>query len=314
MKKFTFFVFTLLIFSNVTFAQENPCATVVTPTTITTVNNGNGTCTTFYTFHLQNDVSQNPKGVMIEIITTGVGGGTILSSDCFLASNIPGGISVNTTPFTVLCTTTFTARITRYTASNGQCQGGICSMVILPVTFGSFTAVRNYSNVILKWETVTEQNNKGFEVQRKTTGNDFTTIAFVNTKANGGNSESDLSYSFNDLNTVKGISQYRIQQVDFDGKSKFTEVRTVRGEAQSSNTIVYPNPSSNGTVNVVFEVVNTQRNVTVIDMNGRIIKQWQNVISNTVQIENLTPGFYSLRVVNIETGEQLIEKIIVTKH
>jgi hypothetical protein len=48
-----------------------------------------------------------------------------------------------------------------------------------------------------------------------------------------------------------------------------------------------------------------------MDMNGRVIKQWKKVIGNTIQIENLVTGFYTLRIINTETGEQSVEKIVV---
>jgi len=49
-------------------------------------------------------------------------------------------------------------------------------------------------------------------------------------------------------------------------------------------------------------------------MNGRTVKQWKSITNNNLQIENLTPGFYNLRIVVRETGEQAIEKIVVSKN
>jgi len=42
-----------------------------------------------------------------------------------------------------------------------------------------------------------------------------------------------------------------------------------------------------------------------------MIKHWRNLMSNTLQINNLVTGFYSLRIVNTETNEQLVERIVV---
>jgi hypothetical protein len=182
----------------------------------------------------------------------------------------------------------------------------------LPVNFKSFTAARNRSVVALKWETSAEQDNSGFAVERNI-GGTWQEIAFVPTQAQGGNSSDLLTYTYNDLNTYKGISQYRLRQVDYNGMSKNSEIRSVRGEGQLTKTIVYPNPSADGKVNVVFEDANVTRNVSVIDMSGRIIKQWRNVTNNNLQIENLNAGVYSIRIVSVETGEQVVEKIVVNK-
>jgi hypothetical protein len=182
----------------------------------------------------------------------------------------------------------------------------------LPVEFKSFTATRNRSIVALKWETSVEQDNSGFVVERNI-GAVWQEISFVPSQAQGGNSSDLLTYTYNDLNTHKGISQYRLRQVDLNGRFKNSEIRSVRGEGQLGNTIVYPNPSSDGKVNVVFEDANVTRNVSVIDMSGRIIKQWRNVTNNNLQIENLSAGVYSIRIVAIETGEQVVEKIVINK-
>ncbi len=109
------------------------------------------------------------------------------------------------------------------------------------------------------------------------------------------------------------MTQYRIRQVDFDGKAKASDIRAVRGLGQSTRTIVYPNPTSDGKVNIVFEDGNTIRDISLIDMSGRVAKQWKGVTNNNIQIDNLTPGMYSLRIIDRETGEQSVEKIIVNK-
>ena len=138
-------------------------------------------------------------------------------------------------------------------------------------------------------------------------------VAFVNTQAVNGNSSDLLSYQYSDLNSTKGITQYRIKQIDFDSKSKYTEVRAIRGEGQTGKTIVYPNPTNDGKVTIVFDQVNVLRNISVIDMSGRAVRQLSNVANNNIIIDNLTPGMYSVRIVAATTGEQTVEKIIVNK-
>ncbi len=182
----------------------------------------------------------------------------------------------------------------------------------LPVSFSSFTAKRiNRSNVTLGWQTATEINNSGFALQRKMGDNTWETVAFIRSQAIAGNSNSMLAYAYNDLNASKDITQYRIQQVDIDGKSRLSEIRTVRGDGQTGKTIVYPNPSNNGNVNILFEENDAARDVMLVDMSGRILQQWRNTNSNNIQIYNLQPGVYTLRIIKMDTKEQSIEKIVV---
>ena len=44
-----------------------------------------------------------------------------------------------------------------------------------------------------------------------------------------------------------------------------------------------------------------------------IAKQKENAANNNIQIENLNAGFYSIRILNAETGEQAVEKVVVKK-
>ena len=186
----------------------------------------------------------------------------------------------------------------------------LCS--ILPVEFMSFSASRNLSIVNLKWTTGSEQNNKGFEIERLLSSGDWSTVGFVASHAPNGNSSTDLAYTFADPNNYKGISQYRLKQIDLDAKYKFSEIRSVRGLDQKGKTIIYPIPS-NGIVNIVFEDENVIRDISIADMSGRVVNQWKGISGNNFQINNLLSGMYSLKIIIRETGEQSVEKIIVNR-
>jgi hypothetical protein len=182
--------------------------------------------------------------------------------------------------------------------------------IVLPVTFTNFTATRSGNAASLKWTTATEINNRGFYVQRQSNGR-WENIGFVNSQAAGGNSTSDLSYTFTDGSLLKGVNQYRLQQVDLDGRSKYSDVRTVRNDAQASRTTVYPNPS-NGVANITFGETNTTHDVFVSDMNGRVLKQWRGVTDDNMKVDNLTPGVYMIRIIDQRSGSQANERLVVS--
>jgi hypothetical protein len=182
---------------------------------------------------------------------------------------------------------------------------------VLPVSLRSFSATRNNSTVLLRWETVTEENSRGFYIERNTGGN-WQTMGYVTTKAVNGNSNVLLSYDYTDINNAKGITQYRLREIDLDGKYSYSPIRSVRATGQKGKTIIYPNPSTDGRVNVVFNDINTTRDVSISDLNGRILKTWKGVVNN-IQINDLSAGFYTIRIIDTETGEQTVEKIVVKK-
>jgi hypothetical protein len=182
----------------------------------------------------------------------------------------------------------------------------------LPVSFKSFTAIRSNSAVLINWTTASETNNIGFEIQRLIGAGSWQSVLFIATKAPNGSSPTELAYSFIDQNGTKGITQYRIKQVDIDQRARFSEIRAVRGLGQMAKTIVYPNPSMSGSkVNILFGEKDGARDVSLIDMSGRVIRQWKGFTNNNLQIENLLPGLYNLKVILRETGEQGVEKIVV---
>jgi len=184
----------------------------------------------------------------------------------------------------------------------------------LPVLYTFFTAKRTSSRqVTLNWQTAQELNSSGFEVQRQIGSGSWQVIAFIPSQAMKGTSTSPLTYTYVDNNNANGVTQYRLRQIDIDGNSEFSVTRSVVGEGQGGKMIVYPNPSNTGKVQVVFEAVNGTRDAVLTDVSGRVVKQWSAVTNNNLQIENMTSGYYNLRVILRETGEQTIQQIIVSK-
>ncbi len=187
--------------------------------------------------------------------------------------------------------------------------------VVLPVSFASFSASRlSNTEVNIKWQTQTEVNNRGFAIQKNMGNENWQTVAFINSQATGGNSNALLTYTYRDNNNSKSITQYRIQQTDLDNRNKLSEIRSVRGINQKDNIILYPNPSRDGRMNVVFEDATGTRDMMLLDMSGRTIKQWQGIKANSIMLESLKPGIYSLKVSVRETGIVSVEKIVVSQY
>jgi hypothetical protein len=112
----------------------------------------------------------------------------------------------------------------------------------LPVELSAFAAVRQDQAARLTWTTATERNNKGFAVQASTNGREFHVLGFV---PGAGSSTKAQAYRFVDetAGRVAGTHYYRLQQLDFDGSSSYTAVRSVTfGPAQASELTASPNP------------------------------------------------------------------------
>ncbi|MFZ1517220.1 MAG: T9SS type A sorting domain-containing protein [Ignavibacteriaceae bacterium] len=117
----------------------------------------------------------------------------------------------------------------------------------LPVELTSFSATTIGKDVKLSWNTATEINNYGFEVERK--GHTSTSLSMTNWDKIGfvngnGNSNSPKNYSFVDDKVSTGKYSYRLKQIDNDGQfeySKSIEV-DINGVKKFELTQNYPNP------------------------------------------------------------------------
>jgi hypothetical protein len=131
------------------------------------------------------------------------------------------------------------ASITLNSANNMLTQGILQPYSIggtLPITGLEFYAKRlNSTTVQLDWKTLQEINNKGFSIERKKENeNNFAAMGFVNSNANGGNSSFPLQYQKLDNNNFTGNTYYRLKQEDFDGRSTYSVVRIVKGDANNN--------------------------------------------------------------------------------
>lgn len=181
------------------------------------------------------------------------GGGTTLQS----GTNIMGTVSISNvtdfSPFTLASTSAPSP---------------------LPVTWLSFTGKRTDFSVVLNWKTSQETNSEKFEIERSADGTVFTKIGEISAI---GFSRTSTSYVFEDPHTFPNQRYYyRLKQLDFNGKSVYSDVIVINGlNIQTKNNWkVYPNPV-NG--NAVFTIVSNEDrsldiiNVSIVSMNQTII-------------------------------------------
>jgi|GEM_PF-217548 len=145
---------------------------------------------------------------------------------------------------------------------------------ITPVELSSFTAAVSNSVVSLQWQTATEKNNKGFDVQRKI-GTSWETVGFVSGK---GTTSEISKYSYSDnvskLN-VKGKVTYRLRQIDFDGTAVFTkEVAVDYTSAPQSYSLSqnYPNPFNPSTTIRFALPFDSNVKISIYKVTGELVK------------------------------------------
>ncbi len=163
--------------------------------------------------------------------------------------------------------------------------------VSLPVELATFSGKIIEKNIVLFWETATEKNNYGFEVERNTASNNeensWEKIGFV---AGNGNSNSVKSYSFTDSSPREGKGTYRLKQIDLDGKYKYSkeievEYSGAKGFALEQN---YPNPF-NPTTKISYNMAK-RGNVTIKIFNS-IGEEVRELVNMTKEVGNYSVEF-----------------------
>ncbi len=116
---------------------------------------------------------------------------------------------------------------------------------ILPVELTSFTAVNKNGAVELNWQTASELNNLGFEIERKIVAGENSQWNMVGFKEGKGNTTEITNYLFvDDVSELNAATLlYRLKQIDFNGAFEYSdevEIDVTPSEFELYQN--YPNP------------------------------------------------------------------------
>ena len=191
----------------------------------------------------------------------------------------------------------------------------------LPVELTSFTAEIKNMEVSLKWNTATETNNYGFEVEKSIRNYElgikkWAKIGFV--KGNG-NSNSPKEYGYTDKSETMGKYLYRLKQVDNNGKCEYSKEVEIdlRMPNEFSLEQNYPNPFNPGTTVKYSIPADGLVNLTVYNMLGEKVENLinQNMKAGRHEIKfnasKYASGIYFYR---LESGQFIsVKKMIILK-
>lgn len=113
----------------------------------------------------------------------------------------------------------------------------------LPVTWNAFDVKKQTGYNAISWSTLSEQQTKFFLVQHSSDGKEYENIGTVPA---AGNSNALRSYAFRHVQPKEGTHYYRIEQVDFDGKSSFSKVVVLQGQQKAGKGLVVHSMIQNG--------------------------------------------------------------------
>lgn len=186
----------------------------------------------------------------------------------------------------------------------------------LPVSLIDFTA-KSIDNkfILLKWSTATETNNDGFDLERSTDGVVFEKIGHLN-----GNGTSNVinHYSYQDNNVTKGIYYYRLKQMDFDGSSEHSGIRSanILGDDKLSVSNFTPNPAENSsTINFIADS-NFDVRIVIYDGIGRkVLTKIEHLEKGSNDLhfntKDLAAGVYTAKI--LIAKEEYTRKLVIKR-
>ena len=193
----------------------------------------------------------------------------------------------------------------------------IISGVPLPIELSSFNFDVSGRNVNLKWSTNVEQNNAGFDIERKGLAKNDTwnKVGYSNGQ---GNKNSLTRYVFTDSKLAAGKYNYRLKQIDNNGNFKYfnlngiVEIANPKKFELSQN---YPNPFNPSTKIDYALPLDSKVNIVIYDMLGReitsLVQEQQKAGYYTVQLNaaNFASGTYFYRMIaNVNGNNNIITK------
>ena len=259
--------------------------------------------------------------VLGQTTVTATGTGTTANT-----MNNPVGVALDQTNRKLIVSDQSNSRVIQFAGSSA-----------LPVELTTFTANISGSIVSLNWNTATEVNNYGFEIERTTTtghpeqANDASTpspkngsvaqhdwvrIGFVE---GNGTTNAPKSYSFVDR-SANGKTSYRLKQIDRDGKFEYSQTVEVTAASTPKEFALgqnYPNPF-NPTTAISYQLsANSFTTLKIYDAIGREVATLVNEVKEagyySVQFDGarLSSGIYFAKLSS--SGKTQVRKLILMK-
>lgn len=197
-----------------------------------------------------------------------------------------------------------------FTGSTGGLsnQQTICNaLVLLPVELISFDINCQNENLILQWSTLSEKNNKYFEIEKSYNGSDYFSLATIE---GSGNSYNLKKYQYIDHDANQTVLYYRLKQVDVNlNVHYFNQIRAINNNCKKAyDVVIFPNPA-NDLLSIILPPGETGE-TEIINNCGQIV--YKNSIKNQLDIGTmaLASGIYIVKISN--AYKTLTHKLVIT--
>lgn len=164
----------------------------------------------------------------------------------------------------------------------------------LPVELINFKGKEQAGTIQLNWQTASEINNQGFEIEWSNDGRAWQKIGWID---GNGSTSSINDYSFIHRSPHRGFNYYRLKQLDFDGAFEYSSILVISFNGQTEFSI-YPNPATD---ELFLELDERNVEINIYSITGGLVKTVKSVPENyLIDISDLKSGIYSLEVRSVK--------------
>lgn len=176
---------------------------------------------------------------------------------------------------------------------------------VLPVTFSEFNVREAEHAVQVSWSTAEEVNNDHFVAERSNNARQFEALARVK---GAGTSKGTNSYVFVDDQPLTGTAYYRIRQVDHDGTTSFSSIRSIT--MSEGDAVAFPNPAMG---RLWLKDLNPGSTILITDLKGTKVRQAIVRAKQTeIAVDGLAAGSYVVTIVG-PNGNAVTKKHFVIR-
>jgi hypothetical protein len=146
--------------------------------------------------------------------------------------------------------------------------------------------LQNVDGNTIGWTTEPEKGIRQYKIEGSSNGKSFKNLYNISARNSG---KKEL-YAFSNMQTLTGNKYYRIQAINYDGTSSYSNVKETKKTTENLSVTLYPNPLQSGAqLHVTCKnLVHGKYVLALYDMQGKLLTKEAVQHSGDILIHTIT--------------------------
>ncbi len=177
----------------------------------------------------------------------------------------------------------------------------------LPARLIAFEVGRESHTAVLQWRTAEEVGFNRFEIAHSTDGDAWNKAGEIMAKGGRGPNDYRFTVALQDRRNY-----YRLKMIDDDGSISYSVIKTLLyAPPVAKELILAPNPAISGRFMINYDFdEGKDYSIMVFSLSGTEVYRNDLITSSEVNLENLNPGIYLLKLTD-SSGETGTQRIVI---